>query len=84
MVYFKPLFDVSGRIVYFKPLLDVSSSTGYYTPLFCVSSMSGGLAYSYLTFRSITAHDRDAGKTQEQKPGLEDLKDHNTGGQAVL
>lgn len=49
--------------------------------------MSGGLAYSFFTFRSSVAQDRDAGKTQEHlaKRGLEELKDHHTEkGQAVL
>ncbi|XP_064153063.1 nucleotide sugar transporter SLC35D2 isoform X2 [Anguilla rostrata] len=42
--------------------------------------MSGGLAYSFFTFRSSAAQDRDAGKTQEHmaKRGLEELKDHHT------
>ncbi|KAJ8380833.1 hypothetical protein SKAU_G00016110 [Synaphobranchus kaupii] len=49
--------------------------------------MSGGLVYSYLTFRSSTTQDQDAGKPQEHlgKCGPEDLKEHHTErGQAVL
>ncbi|KAJ8413994.1 hypothetical protein AAFF_G00065920 [Aldrovandia affinis] len=48
--------------------------------------MAGGLVYSYLTFRSSPAHNRDANRTQEHKGNnvLEDLIERTEKGQAPL